>query len=86
MFALIGGPASERFGRKPIILSASVIFCIGAVIMGVATSKEVLLIGRIVVGAGIGFASMSVPMYIAEASPPGLEITNHKCMVTVTLI
>lgn len=70
LFALIGGPCSEFFGRKPTILLASVIFTVGAIVMGVAENKEVLLLGRLIVGGGIGLASMSVPMYISEASPP----------------
>ena len=41
--------------------------------MGVATSKEVLLVGRIVVGMGIGLASMSVPIYISETVPSRLR-------------
>ena len=49
---------------------SSVIFAIGSVIMGISVTKEILLVGRVVVGAGIGLASMSVPMYISEASPP----------------
>ena len=73
MFALIGGPACERLGRKPVILAASVIFTVGAIVMGVATSKEVLLVGRIVVGMGIGLASMSVPIYISETVPSRLR-------------
>jgi SP family myo-inositol transporter-like MFS transporter 13 len=71
LFALLGGPLCERFGRKPVILVASVVFAVGAVVMGAAESKEVLLVGRLVVGAGIGFASMAVPIYISEAAPPG---------------
>ena len=51
---MIAGPVSERFGRKPTILTASVVFTAGAAVMGVATSKEVLMIGRALVGAGIG--------------------------------
>ncbi len=37
-----------RFGRKPTIILASFIFTVGAIIMGVSYSKEVLLVGRYV--------------------------------------
>ena len=50
--------------------------------MGISVTKEILLIGRVVVGAGIGLASMSVPMYISEASPP--EFRGKKMMSDLT--
>jgi SP family myo-inositol transporter-like MFS transporter 13 len=48
------------FGRKPVILLASLVFTAGSVIMGLANQKEVLLVGRIVVGVGIGKFMFSV--------------------------
>ena len=51
--------------------------------MGVAESREILLVGRLIVGAGIGLASMSVPMYISEASPPHLRGLLVSCNVLV---
>ena len=41
LFSLLAGPFCERFGRKPTILLASVVFTAGSVVMGVALSKEV---------------------------------------------
>ena len=53
--------------------------------MAIAGTKEVLLVGRLVVGGGIGLASMSVPMYISEASPPklrGLLVSCNTLIIT----
>ena len=53
--------------------------------MGIATNKEILLVGRIIVGIGIGFASMSVPIYISEAAPPkvrGLLVSTNVLVIT----
>ena len=45
-----------RLGRKPAIIIAAVIFTAGAITMGAANNKEVLLVGRIILGMGIGRA------------------------------
>jgi SP family myo-inositol transporter-like MFS transporter 13 len=37
-----------------VILLASIVFAAGSIIMGLANGKEVLLVGRIIVGVGIG--------------------------------
>merc|ERR1719397_1759332 len=73
LFSFVGGWVTERFGRKPAILVASVVFTIGSVVMAVAWHKAVLLVGRIVVGMGIGMASMCIPVYMAETSPVELR-------------
>ena len=71
--AVVGGPLNDKLGRKPTLLFASFVFTAGAVIMGVAWKAWVLLIGRIVVGVGIGLAAMAVPMYIAESAPADMR-------------
>ena len=53
-FSIVAGVSTDFFGRKKTIMLASFVFTIGAFVMGAAPSKEVLLIGRIVVGMGIG--------------------------------
>ena len=63
------GHVSTHYGRKFVILSASAIFTIGSVVMATASDKYQLLIGRLIVGGGIGFAATNVPTYIAEVAP-----------------
>ena len=52
--ALLGGFLNQRLGRKPLLVASAIVFTVGAVVMGVALSREILLIGRITVGFGIG--------------------------------
>eukprot|EP00050_Salpingoeca_kvevrii_P016340 m.54604 g.54604 ORF g.54604 m.54604 type:complete len:542 (-) comp6855_c0_seq2:34-1659(-) len=71
--ALGGGSLTSRFGRRPVIMGAAVIFTAGALMMAAADGWKMLLVGRAVVGLGIGLVSMTIPMYIAETSPPELR-------------
>jgi MFS transporter, SP family, galactose:H+ symporter len=63
------GYISDRVGRRPVILSAGLLFIAGAIISAVASDVSVLLVGRFLVGVGIGVASMLTPLYLAEISP-----------------
>ncbi|TXG69738.1 hypothetical protein EZV62_004673 [Acer yangbiense] len=65
----VGGWLNDRFGRKPSILLADVLFFIGAMVMAFAPTPSVIILGRIFVGFGVGMASMTAPLYISEASP-----------------
>lgn len=52
--ALSGGYLNGWLGRRICILLASFIFTIGGIVLTLAPDKEVLLVGRLVVGLGIG--------------------------------
>ncbi|MBA0698055.1 hypothetical protein Goari_021564 [Gossypium aridum] len=67
--SLAGGRTSDIIGRKWTIAFAAVIFQIGAAIMTFAPSFQILMIGRVLAGVGIGFGVMIAPVYIAEISP-----------------
>ena len=67
--AAASGYISDRVGRRPVILSAGLLFIAGAIISAVASDVSILLVGRFLVGVGIGVASMLTPLYLAEISP-----------------
>ena len=52
--AVSGGWFNNKFGRKLVLITSSVVFVAGAVVMAVASNKELLLVGRLVVGVAIG--------------------------------
>lgn len=83
--AALSSCGNHVFGRKPVILLSSLLFTLGSVLMGIATSFAALLVGRLAVGVGIGFSSMTVPLYIAEVSPPhvrGRLVSLNTLLVT----
>lgn len=51
---LLAASLTDRYGRKIVIIAASIVFTLGSVLMGVAHNKELLIVGRVVVGIGIG--------------------------------
>eukprot|EP00249_Psilotum_nudum_P021520 c28139_g1_i4 orf=760-1674(+) len=67
--AAVGGWVNDRHGRKIATLAADCVFAMGAVLMAAAPNPYVLILGRLFVGFGVGIASLSAPLYIAEASP-----------------
>lgn len=63
------GPFSDRFGRKKTMLLAAAMFFVSSVGTALAPSVDVFILFRFIGGLGIGIASMSTPMYIAEITP-----------------
>lgn len=68
--SLIAGKPSEWFGRKPVLMSLSVLYFVSALGCGLAWSWLSLLAFRFIGGIAIGGASVVSPLYIAEISPP----------------
>ncbi|KAK3150763.1 hypothetical protein QOZ80_3AG0237390 [Eleusine coracana subsp. coracana] len=67
--SLAAGRTSDWIGRRYTMVLASAIFFAGALIMGLAPSYAVLMVGRFVAGVGVGYAMMIAPVYTAEVSP-----------------
>jgi len=84
--SLCSGSLNSRFGRRPTIVFASVVFVVGAAAMGSAYSYETLIIGRVIVGVAVGLSSGTVPLFIAELAPIALRgkliALNNVCIVS----
>jgi len=73
IFSLVGslaaGRTSDWIGRRYTMVLAAAIFFAGALIMGLAPSYGILMLGRFVAGVGVGYALMIAPVYTAEVAP-----------------
>src|ERR1700735_1166500 len=52
--ALLGGRLADIFGRRTLLILTALIFAAGAILCAAATSPTILIVGRILVGFGIG--------------------------------
>ncbi len=66
---LLVGPLSDRLGRKPALLLSAAMFFVSAIGTALPRDIAVFIAFRILGGVGIGIASISTPMYIAEVTP-----------------
>lgn len=66
---LMVGPLSDRFGRKLAMFLAAAMFLASAVGTAVPNDIWTFIAFRFIGGVGIGIASISTPMYIAEITP-----------------
>lgn len=73
--AICAGPLSDKKGRRPTIIAADCAFITGSVIMAASPSVWILMVGRFIIGLGVGSAAMVIPIYLAEAAPKELRGT-----------
>ncbi|KAI3918878.1 hypothetical protein MKW98_017326 [Papaver atlanticum] len=61
------------FGRRISMIVGGVVFLIGSAVNGAAVNVAMLIIGRILLGIGVGYANQSVPVYLSEMAPAKLR-------------
>lgn len=81
----IAGYLADRFGRKPIIIVAALLFILGSLEQAASQVLKELVLGRVIVGLAVGLASMVLPAYVAEVAPAAVRgklITSLIVLVT----
>lgn len=71
--AMVAGAAADRYGRKPLLIVAAILFTVSAIATGIFNDFILFNIARFIGGVGIGVASALSPMYIAEVSPANIR-------------
>ncbi|KAB2598485.1 hexose carrier protein HEX6-like [Pyrus ussuriensis x Pyrus communis] len=61
--SLFASLVTRAYGRKPSILA-------GSALNGAAMNIYMLILGRLLLGVGIGFGNQAVPLYLSEMAPP----------------
>jgi len=87
--ALGGGRLADLFGRRKLLITTAIIFAAGAILCAAAQSPEMLVVGRIIVGLGIGLSSSTVPVYISEVAPAearGWQVSLFQLAITVGIL
>ncbi|GAW99063.1 sugar porter family MFS transporter [Secundilactobacillus mixtipabuli] len=91
--AIIGALATSKFldtyGRRRLLIWASVIFFIGAITSGFAPDFWVLLFTRVILGIGVGITSALIPAYLHELAPKrmhGAVATMFQLMVMIGIL
>ena len=74
--SLIAGNLADRFGRRPGLMTAALIFAVSSLGMAFSNSLVAFIVMRFAAGIGVGMASMLSPMYIAEVSPAAVRGRN----------
>ncbi|KAM5569352.1 sugar transport protein MST4 [Rosa sericea] len=60
---------TRTLGRKATMLIAGIFFILGTIFNAAAVNLLMLIIGRILLGCGVGFANQAVPLFLSEIAP-----------------
>lgn len=83
--SLFAGALADAVGRKFAIMACDVFFVVGAGTQVLAKTVAGMVVGRLIMGFGVGVGSLCAPLYIAELSPSrfrGRLVTTNCLAIT----
>ncbi|KAJ7649287.1 general substrate transporter [Mycena rosella] len=88
--ALVAGDVADMIGRRPTIIMGCVVFAIGCILE--IAPQDVLglfVVGRLVAGAGVGFISAIIILYMSEIAPKkvrGALVSGYQFCITLGIL
>ncbi|WP_242683652.1 MFS transporter [Paenalcaligenes suwonensis] len=76
------GMASDRFGRRPVIVAGMLLFIVGGVICALSDSVDGIIVGRVL--QGLGAVSAAITAWVADATRPEVR-TRAMAMVGASI-
>lgn len=67
--SFVASVVTRVYGRKVSMFVGGVAFLVGSILNGIAMNVALLIVGRLFLGVGVGFANQSVPVYLCEMAP-----------------
>ncbi|CAI0416340.1 unnamed protein product [Linum tenue] len=80
---------TRKYGRKLSMLSGGLVFLAGAIINAAAVNVAMLIVGRLLLGVGVGFCNQSIPVYLSEIAPAkwrGAMNIGFQMMITIGIL
>lgn len=87
--AAANGVLADKYGRKKVIIATAVIFALGSILCGFASSVGWLIAGRMILGLAIGMVNFVVPLYLSEISPQkvrGMLVSLYQLAITAGIL
>ncbi|GMG40485.1 unnamed protein product [Ambrosiozyma monospora] len=87
---LLAGTLSDSIGRRKTLILSDILFLAGAMTQFLCHSVTLMVIGRLIMGFGVGIGSLIAPLFISEFAPSKyrgkLVVVNCLCITGGQLI
>lgn len=85
----VGGALMLKYGRRLTIVICSAFFVVGPTAMAIAWHVSLVVIGRVIIGFGVGISSVVVPCYLGEVSSfqfRGLFVSMYEIAIAFGMV
>lgn len=83
------GSLANRYGRRACLIAVNVPYVLGALLMALSMQSWMLLLGRFLIGLGVGASCIVVPMFLSEVctvETRGQITSAHQLMICIGLL
>ncbi|KAK9987065.1 hypothetical protein SO802_032016 [Lithocarpus litseifolius] len=70
---IFASSVTTAYGRRTSMILGGLVFFVGSLLGSAAMNIQMLIIGRLLLGVGVGFGNQSVPVYLSEMAPTKLR-------------